>query len=71
MIDSLMAMIRKGGLDSQGFHVLVVPGGFAPNFAEALGELGSKRIREFVTGGGGFIGICAGAFLGSTWGSGM
>ena len=53
------------------FTVLCVPGGFVYNYASKLGRLGAWRIRDFVARGGGFIGICAGAFLGSTAGLGL
>lgn len=29
------------------------------------------EIKTFVANGGGFVGICAGAFVGSSWGLGM
>lgn len=49
--------IRAGGL--AGYDVAIFPGGFGyfPDAAVA------ERIRSFVRNGGGFIGICAGAFL--------
>ena len=45
--------------------VLVMPGGSSPAMAKALGKDGIDRIRAFVAGGGGYIGTCAGAVLGS------
>ena len=53
------------------FTTLLVPGGFAPNIERALGDAGADAIRAFVQSGGGFVGICAGAFLGSAWGLGL
>ena len=53
------------------FTTLLVPGGFAPNIERALGDAGAEAIRAFVRSGGGFVGICAGAFLGSAWGLGL
>ncbi len=55
--------IRGGAL--KDFDVLIHPGGSASKQAESLGEKGRDSIRHFVTDGGGFIGICAGAYLGS------
>jgi len=49
--------LRVGGLDSAA--VAVFPGGFGYFLDKKL----SKRIRDFVRGGGGFVGFCAGAFL--------
>jgi hypothetical protein len=28
-----------------------------------MGEVGAKRVKEFVAAGGGYVGICAGAYL--------
>ena len=55
-----------GGLTAGNFTVLCVPGGFAPNTAAALGAAGQQIIRDFVAGGGGYVGLCAGAYLGSS-----
>ena len=44
--------------------VLVISGGDAFRMAEALGGAGLRRISEFVEGGGTYLGICAGAYLG-------
>lgn len=44
-------------------HVLIHPGGSGGGQGEALGEEGRKRVREFVRAGGGFVGVCAGAYL--------
>ncbi len=56
--------IRQGVLT--GFDVLHVPGGWAGDYADALGEDGLSAIRSFVSGGGGYIGVCAGAYLASS-----
>jgi len=45
------------------FEVLVVPGGSASHLSSCLGSEGRLCIRNFVEAGGGYIGICAGAFL--------
>ncbi|CAE7706757.1 unnamed protein product, partial [Symbiodinium necroappetens] len=60
--------VRKGALLTSSYDVFIVPGGYAPNFAAALGDLGGERIRDFVKAGGGYVGICAGAYLGTSWG---
>ena len=57
-----------GCLMDESFTALCVPGGFAPNYLSRLGSLGAMRIREFIDAGGGYIGLCAGAFLGSSAG---
>jgi glutamine amidotransferase-like uncharacterized protein len=56
--------IREGVLDN--FDVVIHPGGSGSKQAAALGEDGRKQVRQFVKRGGGFIGICAGAYLASS-----
>ena len=67
--DIALASLLAGGLD--GYTCLCVPGGFAPNYASRLGTQGFRIIREFVAAGGGFVGLCAGAYLGSSQGIGL
>lgn len=55
--------IQSGVLDE--FRVLIQPGGSGSKQAKTLGEEGRKRVKQFVTDGGGYIGICAGAYLAS------
>lgn len=57
--------VQDGGLSV--FTVLCVPGGFAPHLSTRLGESGAAAIRRWVHEGGGFVGVCAGAFLGCFW----
>jgi len=53
--------IKNGGLSK--CDVLLVSGGSGKLMAEALELDGRQAVREFVKGGGGYVGICAGAFL--------
>lgn len=53
--------IRGGGLED--CSLLIVPGGYTARYVDALGEEGFGQIRKFVSGGGGYIGICAGAYI--------
>lgn len=41
----------------------MVPGGFSVEQSKSLGVSGRRAICHFVNRGGGYIGICAGAFL--------
>ena len=53
------------------FDVVIVPGGSGSKEAAAIGERGREQVRQFVKSGGGYIGICAGAYLctsGFDWG---
>lgn len=45
--------------------VIVVPGGRASGVARELGVRGTQSIRDFVCDGGGYVGICGGAYLGT------
>lgn len=53
--------IRSGKL--AGVEVLIHPGGSGGGQGRALGEEGRKVVREFVEAGGGYVGVCAGAYL--------
>jgi putative intracellular protease/amidase len=55
------ADIQSGIL--KGFDVVLFPGGFAPEQHALLDDKGRLRVKEFVRGGGGYVGICAGAYL--------
>jgi glutamine amidotransferase-like uncharacterized protein len=55
------ADIQAGVLDQ--FDVVIFPGGSASKEAAAIGQDGCAAVREFVQSGGGYIGICAGAYL--------
>lgn len=43
--------------------VLIIPGGYTKRAVNGLGQRGFDVIRKFVADGGGYIGICAGAYL--------
>ncbi len=58
------AEIRDGIL--QNYDVLICPGGSGSRQAKELKEEGRSSIRKFVRDGGGFVGICAGAYLASS-----
>jgi hypothetical protein len=53
--------IRAGQL--RDCQVLIHPGGSGSQQGKALGEEGRAKVREFVSSGGGYVGICAGAYL--------
>lgn len=55
--------VRNGVLGD--FAVLIHPGGSGSKQGKQLGEEGREAVRSFVRRGGGFIGICAGAYLAS------
>lgn len=55
------ADVQAEALDE--FDVVVVPGGSGSEQATILGKDGKRSVREFVKGGGGYVGICGGAFL--------
>jgi glutamine amidotransferase-like uncharacterized protein len=45
------------------FDVVIFTGGSASQQAKTLGDKGGEEIRRFVREGGGYVGICAGAYL--------
>lgn len=49
--------------DLSVFDVIIFAGGSGSKQAEAIGELGRNNVRTFVKNGGGYLGICAGAYL--------
>jgi Biotin-protein ligase, N terminal len=53
--------IRAGALTN--FDVVIFAGGSGSQEAKAIGEVGRAQIEEFVGHGGGYVGICAGAYL--------
>jgi putative intracellular protease/amidase len=62
--------IRAGVL--KDFDVVVFTGGSGSGQAKGIGEEGLKEVKEFVERGGGYVGICAGAYLaceGFSWGA--
>ncbi len=57
--------IHAGALEQ--FDVLIFPGGMGGSQGGALGAKGRAAVRAFVEDGGGFVGICAGAYLACRW----
>ncbi len=56
------------------YDVIIFAGGSGSKQAEALTEAGRNQIRQFVATGGGYVGICAGAYLatsGYSWSLGL
>lgn len=54
--------ILNGAL-SCGVQLLCFPGGFDLGYLETLGKRGCDMIRQWVTHGGSYLGICAGAYF--------
>ena len=53
--------IRAGSLDDE--DVVVFMGGSGTAQGRNLGDAGKQRVKDFVSRGGGYIGVCAGAYL--------
>ncbi len=59
---------------SARFDVVMFSGGSGSAQSKAIGEAGRANVREFVKNGGGYVGVCAGAYLacaGYDWGLGI
>jgi glutamine amidotransferase-like uncharacterized protein len=61
--------IRDGIL--RDYSMLFVPGGWASNKVKSLGDKGVQEIRNFVEGGGNYLGFCGGAGLATLDGIGL
>lgn len=57
------ADVAGGLLQREPAPLLLVPGGSAKQKAAALGEAGLAAVREYVAGGGNYLGFCGGAGL--------
>ena len=56
------------------YDVVIFSGGSGSKQAGGIGEAGREEVRKFVQNGGGYIGICGGAYLacsGFSWGLGI
>ena len=62
-------VVRRVGVEDIGdgvlnqFELAIFPGGSGSKQAAALQPAGREAVQKFVKGGGGFVGICAGAYL--------
>ena len=56
-------ILHKNILKSPPPHLFIMPGGADLYYLEKLGLEGCKRIQDFVSSGGAYIGICAGAYF--------
>ncbi len=55
--------IASGALKNTDYDVVIFTGGSGSKQAAGLGEAGKAEVRKFVRNGGGYLGICAGAYL--------
>jgi biotin--protein ligase len=53
--------INEGDLDA--YQALCVPGGNMYSYAEDISAAGKDNIRDFIERGGGYVGICGGAYF--------
>jgi glutamine amidotransferase-like uncharacterized protein len=56
--------IRRGALDKA--DVVIFPGGRGLPQSQALGPEGHRALKKFLADGGGYLGLCAGAYLATT-----
>jgi len=65
----LKAADIQAGLD--GYDIVIFTGGSGSKQAATIGDKGREQAHKFVENGGGYVGICAGAYLacdGFSWG---
>jgi glutamine amidotransferase-like uncharacterized protein len=53
------------GKSLDDFRIICFPGGDMYRYADDISSRGKAKIRDFVGGGGGYVGICGGAFFAS------
>lgn len=53
--------INNVGLDN--FDILCIPGGNMYEYSEDISSVGKENIKNFIRNGGGYIGICGGAYF--------
>ncbi|MEN1679041.1 MAG: BPL-N domain-containing protein [Planctomycetota bacterium] len=63
----LRAVTPRGivGSELEGADVVIFPGGSGSKQSRALGDEGLEAVRAYVRDGGGYVGVCAGAYLAS------
>jgi putative intracellular protease/amidase len=54
---------EMGTVDLSRFDIVAFTGGSGSGQARAIGETGRANVKKFVENGGGYLGICAGAYL--------
>jgi len=64
-VSSLTTLPSKNELTLDNYDLILFPGGSARKQLSSIGQDGIKVVRSFVESGGGYVGICAGAFMGS------
>ncbi len=60
------ALVNASTIKEQGlrnYNVLIIPGGWSYDYYKELGPTGEAAIKRFVQRGGGYLGVCAGAYL--------
>lgn len=65
---------EMGTRDLSEFDAIIFSGGSGSAQSKAIGDAGRENVRKFVEKGGGYLGICAGAYLacaGFDWGLGI
>ena len=62
-VENVTADVIQNGLNRSKYDVVFFPGGGGRSQSNALGETGRENVRKFIAMGGGYIGVCAGAYL--------
>ncbi len=59
-------LVKAGHINNEGlsnFKILCIPGGNMYQYAQDLSSGGEEKIKNFIRDGGGYIGICGGAYF--------
>lgn len=63
---TLLTADEVGTINLEPYDLLVFTGGLHRKQSTTLGEAGQNAVREYVRGGGHYLGVCAGAYLAMT-----
>ena len=61
-VDTIDAEEIKNNKLDENVIALVMPGGYAKQYEQKLGDEGNNKIKEYVKAGGVYFGICAGGY---------
>ena len=67
-MDCTVQLVKADYINNENlgsFNILCIPGGNMYQYAQDISSEGKEKIRDFISDGGGYIGICGGAYFAS------
>ena len=65
-MDCTVQLVKADYINNENlgsFNILCIPGGNMYQYAQDISSEGKEKIRDFISDGGGYIGICGGAYF--------